>query len=211
MSTHPQSAPPSAGSKTDPLPSEDKKPRTRGRLLAGLGVILVAAVAFAGYALAYPERMPDVVGEYVEDLTGANPHPVQLMLPPTAPLSVVAKLGKQIFYDTSLSASGKQSCASCHSAAHAYGPANNLDVQLGGPNLDRQGYRPPPSLTYLYRQTPLTPQPRRISTRSPRPRRIRNAPTRSPVRRPPPRPWCPRADSSGTAARIRINARPSVR
>jgi len=115
-------------------------------------VVLLAVVGLVGYALAYPERMPDAVGEYVEGITGANPYPVQLVLPPSAPLSAVAQLGKQIFYDTSLSASGKQSCASCHSPAHSYGPPNDLSVQLGGPHLDRPGYRPPPSLAYLYRQ-----------------------------------------------------------
>ena len=60
--------------------------------------------------------------------------------------------GKQVFYDTSLSASGKQSCASCHDPAHSFGPSNDLSVQKGGPHLSLQGYRPPPSLMYLYRQ-----------------------------------------------------------
>jgi cytochrome c peroxidase len=115
-------------------------------------VLLLAVAGLVGYAFAYPEQMPDTVGEFVGGITGANPHPVQLVLPPSAPLSAVAQLGQQIFYDTSLSASGKQSCASCHSPAHSYGPPNDLSVQLGGPHLDRPGYRPPPSLAYLYRQ-----------------------------------------------------------
>lgn len=96
--------------------------------------------------------MPDAVADFIEDTTGINAHPIQLMRPPVAPLSAVALLGKQIFNDPSLSASGKMSCASCHSAQHAYGPPNDLAVQLGGPDLKSQGYRPPPSLTYLYRQ-----------------------------------------------------------
>ncbi len=137
-------------------PSGAGKPRGRNRVLAGCIVVLIVFAALAGYALAYPERMPDAVGNVVEDITGANPHPVHLVLPPQAPLSAVAKLGKQIFYDASLSASGKQSCASCHSPTHAYGPPNDLDVQLGGPNLDRQSFRPPPSLAYLYRQAPFS-------------------------------------------------------
>ena len=89
-------------------------------------VVLFAIAGLGGYALTYPERMPDAVGEYVAGLTGANPHPVQLVLPPSAPLSAVAQLGQQIFYDTSLSASGKQSCASCHSPQHSYGPPNEI-------------------------------------------------------------------------------------
>ncbi len=65
------------------------------------------------------------------------------------PLSVVAQLGRKLFYDPSLSISGKQSCASCHSPEHAYGPANALPAQLGGPDLRQQGLRAVPSLRYL--------------------------------------------------------------
>jgi cytochrome c peroxidase len=120
-----------------------------------LCAVLGGVVAVA-YALIYPERMPDVIGEWVEDLTGANAHPVVLMRPPVAPLSAVAMVGQQMFNDPSLSASGKQSCASCHSAAHAFGPPNNLAVQLGGPHMADAGYRPVPSLDYLYRQAPFS-------------------------------------------------------
>ncbi|WP_440130168.1 cytochrome-c peroxidase [Trinickia symbiotica] len=83
---------------------------------------------------------------------GWNPHPVHLQRPAVAPLSAMAQLGKLIFYDPSLSASGKISCASCHSPQRAYGPPNALSVQLGGPSLKLQGVRTPPSLMYLYRQ-----------------------------------------------------------
>ena len=152
MSTSPHSTSPSAGSTIASQPPGQTRSHGRRRLLAACAVVLLVVAGLAGYALVYPERMPDAVGEYVADLTGANPHPVQLVLPPSAPLSAVATLGKQIFYDTSLSASGKQSCASCHSPKHSYGPQNNLSVQLGGPHLDQPGYRPPPSLAYLYRQ-----------------------------------------------------------
>ncbi|APR36747.1 cytochrome-c peroxidase [Paraburkholderia sp. SOS3] len=121
-----------------------------------LAVVVAGCAAFAAYAAIYPERMPPAIGTIVEDFTGANPQPVHLMLPPQQPLSAVAQLGRQIFFDTSLSASGKQSCASCHSPEHAYGPANDLSVQLGGPHMTDAGYRPPPSLTYLYRQAPFS-------------------------------------------------------
>ena len=66
-------------------------------------------------------------------------------------LSQAAQLGDKIFNDQSLSASGKQSCASCHSPDHAYGPSNDLSAQLGGPNGDVQGFRAAPSLRYLNR------------------------------------------------------------
>ena len=86
-----------------------------------------------------------------KSLTGANPNPVHLMRPPVAALSAMAQLGRQIFYDASLSSSGALSCASCHSPDHAYGPPNDGPVMLGGATLARQGARAVPSLTYLER------------------------------------------------------------
>ena len=60
-----------------------------------------------------------------------------------------ASLGRQIFFDPSLSASGQMACSSCHDPAHAHAQANDLSVQLGGPNLDQPGTRSVPSLRYL--------------------------------------------------------------
>src|SRR5271169_455206 len=64
-------------------------------------------------------------------------------------LSAVAQLGRKMFFDPSLSSSGQQSCASCHSPTAGYGPPNDLAVQLGGPDLKRSGIRAVPSLRYL--------------------------------------------------------------
>lgn len=72
----------------------------------------------------------------------------------TSSLSQAAQLGEKIFRDQSLSASGKQSCASCHSPDHAHGPVSDLSAELGGPNGDVQGFRAVPSLRYL-NQTPV--------------------------------------------------------
>jgi cytochrome c peroxidase len=72
-----------------------------------------------------------------------------------APLSAAAAIGKKIFFDTSLSASGSMSCATCHSPTHAYGPPNGLAVQQGGSRLDRQGVRSVPSLRYVLNRTPI--------------------------------------------------------
>jgi cytochrome c peroxidase len=68
--------------------------------------------------------------------------------------SAIGSLGKRIFFDPSLSQSGRLACASCHSAAHAYGPPNGRPVQLGGPGLDAQGLRAVPSLRYTLNRTP---------------------------------------------------------
>ena len=69
--------------------------------------------------------------------------------PTESPLSAQASLGERIFHDVSLSASGRQSCASCHEAAHGHAPDNALATQLGGPLLDRQGERKAPAIRYL--------------------------------------------------------------
>jgi len=71
----------------------------------------------------------------------------------------MAELGRKIFFDTSLSASGKQSCATCHDPAHAFAPANDLSVQLGGAQQDSQGARAVPSLRYVLNRTPIWHQP----------------------------------------------------
>lgn len=62
--------------------------------------------------------------------------------------------GRAIFSDPMFSASGRQSCASCHDPARRYNPPNARDVQTGGPALRDQGLRAPPTLTYLDRVPP---------------------------------------------------------
>ena len=68
----------------------------------------------------------------------------------------MAQLGRSIFYDASLSGSGRMSCATCHDPAHHYGPPNGLPAMLGGPKLNQQGFRPAPTLTYLERHPPFS-------------------------------------------------------
>ena len=64
-------------------------------------------------------------------------------------LSAAAMLGEKIFHDRSLSASGNQSCATCHDPDHAHAQSNDLPVQAGGANLGQAGFRAVPSLRYL--------------------------------------------------------------
>jgi hypothetical protein len=42
----------------------------------------------------------------------------------------LTELGRQLFFEKALSASGRMSCASCHDPAHAYGPPNARHDQL---------------------------------------------------------------------------------
>ncbi|WP_455289803.1 cytochrome-c peroxidase [Cupriavidus necator] len=65
-------------------------------------------------------------------------------------LSRMARLGEQLFADTALSASGKQSCASCHVASRAFAGDDALPVPLGGPRMDLPGLRNTPSLAYAH-------------------------------------------------------------
>jgi cytochrome c peroxidase len=64
-------------------------------------------------------------------------------------LSAQARLGVLIFSDTSLSASGRQSCATCHGADAAFAAPNDLAVQPGGVLMDQPGRRAAQTLRYL--------------------------------------------------------------
>jgi cytochrome c peroxidase len=70
---------------------------------------------------------------------------------PRHPVSAaqLAALGRALFFDASLSASGKTACATCHDPAHAHAPGNALPVQRGGADGTTPGVRAVPSLRYL--------------------------------------------------------------
>src|SRR6185436_18860723 len=57
----------------------------------------------------------------------------------TSDLSAAAALGEKIFDDTSLSASGRLACASCHESDRAF--AGDSVVPTGGSGLDVPGFR----------------------------------------------------------------------
>ena len=64
-------------------------------------------------------------------------------------LSPDAAIGARAFTDPSLSASGKQSCASCHAPETAHAAPNALPVQPGGADLTLRGLRNSQPLRYL--------------------------------------------------------------
>lgn len=70
---------------------------------------------------------------------------------PRHPVSAaaLAALGRDLFFDASLSASAKTACATCHDPAHAYAPGNALPVQHAGADGTTPGVRAVPSLRYL--------------------------------------------------------------
>jgi cytochrome c peroxidase len=113
----------------------------RRAVKAALAATAAAVAAFSAPGVAYAQAQP------------ASAPTAQAAKPPL--LSDTAALGKLMFYDPALSASGRMSCASCHSPAHAYGPPNGLAAQLGGPDLHSQGTRAVPTLRYVLNRTPI--------------------------------------------------------
>jgi len=70
---------------------------------------------------------------------------------PRHPVSAteLGALGRALFFDASLSASGRTACASCHDPAHAHAPGNASPVQRAGADGRTPGVRAVPSLRYL--------------------------------------------------------------
>ncbi len=67
----------------------------------------------------------------------------------------MTELGRKLFFDPLLSASGRMSCATCHDPSFAYGPPNERATQLGGPDMKSAGLRAAPSLRYLQNVPPF--------------------------------------------------------
>jgi cytochrome c peroxidase len=97
------------------------------RILTALAGVILAAQAFSQLSAPFYENRFQRV-------------------PTAAELTV---LGRALFFDVSLSASGKISCASCHDPTRAFGPPNDLAVQRGGGDGRRHGVRAVPSLMYM--------------------------------------------------------------
>ena len=70
--------------------------------------------------------------------------------------SLLRQAGRSIFSDPALSASGKQSCATCHAPARRYNPPDATDIEPGGKGGDAFSFRAPPTLTYLNRIPPYS-------------------------------------------------------
>ncbi|GAC1672690.1 MAG: cytochrome c peroxidase [Steroidobacteraceae bacterium] len=70
-------------------------------------------------------------------------------------VAAMTEMGRALFFDVSLSASGKMACATCHDPKHAFGPPNDLPVQRGGGGR-QSGVRAVPSLMYTQTIPPFT-------------------------------------------------------
>jgi cytochrome c peroxidase len=74
----------------------------------------------------------------------------------TPSAAAMAAVGRALFFDASLSGSGKMACATCHDPSHAFGPPNELPVQRGGKDGRQDGVRAVPSLMYSQNIPPFT-------------------------------------------------------
>src|SRR5580658_444517 len=71
------------------------------------------------------------------------------------PAAVLAQIGRLMFFDPSLSASGKEACSTCHDPKYAYGPPPGRAIEFGGPRMNLSGTRTVPSLRYLREVPPF--------------------------------------------------------
>lgn len=106
-------------------------------------------------------RVSALTASLLISLSACAPHNVPSASPPSssapAPaLSPMAQLGQKLFFEASLSASGQQSCASCHSPAHGFGPPNDVAMQPGGADMRSVGSRTAPNLAYLSDTPPFS-------------------------------------------------------
>ncbi|MBN8902761.1 MAG: cytochrome-c peroxidase [Rhodospirillales bacterium 69-11] len=65
-----------------------------------------------------------------------------------ARVAAITTLGRDLFFDPALSASGRVACATCHDPRFGFSPANAEAVQPGGATLEQVGTRAVPSLSY---------------------------------------------------------------
>ncbi len=70
--------------------------------------------------------------------------------------AALGELGRALFFEPALSASGQMSCASCHDPAHAYGPPDGRPLPLAGADGRVAGARAVPSLRYLQALPPFS-------------------------------------------------------
>jgi cytochrome c peroxidase len=71
-------------------------------------------------------------------------------------VAALTAIGRKLFADPALSASGRLACSSCHDPKHAFGPPNGLPVQRGGGDGRSFGVRAVPSLMYTQNVPPFT-------------------------------------------------------
>ena len=122
-------------------------------LLLFLSAVLASPATFAHSK----KSVPPVGATATNPESASFPESNTLGPTPGTPLpnATLAELGRKMFFDPSLSASGALSCSSCHDPNYAYGPPPGRAIALGGPGMNQLGTRAVPSLRYLYQMPPF--------------------------------------------------------
>ncbi len=123
------------------------------RFWLSTGGVAIGAVAAVGTLGFVESRAPCERTAATPDPPGRSGAAAESM--PAPDPGMLARLGKSLFFDTSLSASGRMACASCHDPAHAYAAPDGAAVRMGGKDLGRAGRRAVPSLRYTLNRTPV--------------------------------------------------------
>lgn len=128
--------------------------------LAGTAVLETSVSSVGGIATALYQPKGCVGADQITVTAGSGAAALQsvalLQVSATAALSPRASVGKALFFDKALSASGTMSCASCHSPAAAYLAADGRRIPLGGSSGDVAGFRTAPSAAYAALTPPFT-------------------------------------------------------
>lgn len=116
-------------------------PKRQLALRLAIGIVFTVLLQGCDKAVAQPSQ------QRLAPAAATSFYGTQFQKKPTA--QGMTAVGRALFFDPTLSASGKMACATCHDPKHAFGPPNGLAVQLGGPNGKFSGIRAVPSLRYL--------------------------------------------------------------
>jgi cytochrome c peroxidase len=127
----------------------------RGSAQRGIAAFLIAGAAAVPWSALADDGVSAGVAAAQERVVGLRGYgPRAFGDRPT--VGEMTALGAKLFMDPALSASGKLSCASCHSPENAFAAPNRLSTQLGGIDSKAPGRRNPPTLMYLQTSIPFT-------------------------------------------------------
>src|SRR5882757_10168377 len=114
-----------------------------------LTVAVSLPFACAAVALSAPDAKAPVSTHTPASATAASTSYYANVLAERPSVTAMTAVGRELFSDPTLSASGKIACSTCHDPSKVFGPPNNLPVQRGGADGHGAGVRAVPSLRYL--------------------------------------------------------------
>ena len=121
-----------------------------------LTVAVSLPFACAAVALSAPDAKAPVSTHTPASATAASTSYYANVLVERPSVTAMTAVGRELFSDPTLSASGKIACSTCHDPSKVFGPPNDLPVQRGGADGHGAGVRAVPSLRYLQSVPPFT-------------------------------------------------------